>query len=108
MFKLRCYAKKDGDVFVAVCIDLCLAAQGESLQDAIEKLDSQIAFYVTDVYENERDHAEQLLTRKAPWQQRLTYYAIKFMSNIHIARDRFKDYWRSSLPYVRSEQSHSH
>ncbi|MFP3415831.1 hypothetical protein SB773_30800, partial [Bacillus sp. SIMBA_074] len=99
MFKLRCYAKKEGDAYVAVCIDLCLAAQGCSIPDAIAKLDSQIEFYVKDVLDNDREHAEQLFSRKAPWQQRLTYQLIKCANNIRGTKDRFQDYWRSTLTY---------
>lgn len=108
MFKLRCYAKKDGDVFVAVCIDLCLAAQGETIQEAVQKLDSQIEFYVTDVMENEKEYAEQLLSRKAPLMQRLTYHMIKVWVEVLGTKDRFQGYIRSSQPFMCGDHSPSH
>lgn len=45
---MRCYAEKHGALWVAVCIDLSLAAQAESLAEARRKLDAQIKDYVLD------------------------------------------------------------
>ena len=71
---LRCYAKKEQSYWVAVCIDLSLAAQADSMQEAIEKLESMIETYVDEAYTIHKDYAHQLLNRKAPLSQRLTYY----------------------------------
>lgn len=70
---LRCYAKKEQSYWVAVCIDLSLAAQADSKQEAIEKLESMIKTYVDEAYTIHKDYANQLLTRKAPLLQRLTF-----------------------------------
>ncbi|MDP3009918.1 MAG: hypothetical protein Q8N30_12730, partial [Methylococcales bacterium] len=40
--RLRCYAKKEQSYWVAVCIDLSLAAQADSMKEAIQKLESMI------------------------------------------------------------------
>lgn len=76
---LRCYAKKDGDVWVAVCIDLCLAAQGQSLKEVQRKLDSMSRSYIQEALEEDREYAYQLLTRKAPLSQIATYHWFKFL-----------------------------
>ncbi len=76
--KLRCYAKKEGSDWVAVCIDLSLAAQAESPQLAKEKLESMIATYVDEALNEHKKFALQLLSRKAPFSQRLTYYKALF------------------------------
>ena len=72
--KLRCYAKKEGSDWVAVCIDLSLAAQAESLQVAKEKLESMITTYVDEALNEHKEFAHQLLSRKAPFSQQLTYH----------------------------------
>lgn len=73
---LRCYIKKEQDHFVAVCIDLCLAAQGESIQDARQKLDAQIRGYVEEALTVDSEYADQLLNRKAPFSQRAYFHWI--------------------------------
>jgi predicted RNase H-like HicB family nuclease len=72
--KLRCYAKKEGSDWVAVCIDLSLAAQAESPQLAKEKLESMIMTYVNEALNEHKEYSAQLLSRKAPFSQQLTYY----------------------------------
>lgn len=108
MYKLRCYAKKEGALFVAVCIDLCLAAQGATIEEAKANLDSQIAFYLEDVCTTEREYLEQLLNRKAPLQQRFTYHFIKFINNTLRMKEEFQGYFRMSPPYGCNDHSHSH
>lgn len=100
MLELRCYAKKDGDAYVAVCIDLCLAAQGDSMHDAIEKLDSMIKFYIADVIENEHDYVHKLLPRKAPLSQRFTYYLISLLSRWELSKRWCKGYMEKFLDHM--------
>lgn len=67
---VRCYAERQEDgVWSAICIDFSLAAQGESFEEAKRRLDVQISDYVHEALTIDRDHAEYLLSRKAPWQQ---------------------------------------
>lgn len=77
---LRCYAKKEGNQWVAVCIDLSLAAQADSLAAAKEKLESMITTYVSEARGIHQAYAEQLLSRKAPISQRIFYGWLKVMS----------------------------
>ena len=39
---LRCYANKRGDRWQAICIDLCLAVQGNSFREVKQKLESMM------------------------------------------------------------------
>lgn len=86
---VRGYVKPDGNQWVAVCIDLSLAAQADSMEAAKRKLMEQIKSYVTEAVTIDSEHAEYLLTRKAPLSQRLEYYLIAMKERLHIngARD---------------------
>lgn len=89
---LRCYAKKDGDSWVAVCIDLGLAAQGDSLQDVKLKLESMTMSYVRDAVTVDREYADQLLNRRAPLSQVISYHFIKYRNKIGKFKDSFKTF----------------
>jgi hypothetical protein len=85
---LRCYAKKDGDMWVAVCIDLCLAAQDRSLEVVKDKLEAQIADYIKEAF-SEREYTSALIQRKAPLAQQATYYAAWLLRHVHTFKDAF-------------------
>lgn len=71
---LRCYAKREANVFLAICIDLGgLAAQGDSLDEAKTKLQAQIRDYISEI-ESEPRYARQLLSRKSPLLHRIQYH----------------------------------
>lgn len=72
-FHVRCYAKQEGDQWVAICIDLCLAAQADSYEEAKNKLEIQVNDYVHEALTVDREHAYTLLTRKAPLAHRIEY-----------------------------------
>jgi len=91
---LRCYAKKEGDQWEAFCIDLCLATSGATLPEAKQELRLQIKEYIYDAIVGEdKDFAEQLLTRKARLSQRAIYNFYKFLQSIY----RFKDDFHKSF-----------
>ncbi len=72
---LRCFAEREDGLWVAHCLDLSLAAQGDSLADVKRKLDLQIRDYVNDALAGvDRQHAAYLLKRKAPLSLWLRYY----------------------------------
>jgi len=79
---IRCYAKKDGDSWVAIAVDLSLAAQAETLEEAKEKLESMIHSYIHDAFTVDREYAEQLLNRKAPLSQRMEYAAVSMLGKL--------------------------
>lgn len=78
MKTLRCMAYKQDGVFVAVCLDLSLAAQADSLQGAKEALEAQIMDYIQEALD-EPQYASDLLNRKAPLPLWLKYYYISLM-----------------------------
>ncbi len=98
---LRCYAEQQAPrMWVAVCIDLCLAAQGESDQDARCKLDAQIDSYIEEANTVDRAHYDQLIPRMAPWRQRLKYYLIHLRLAGLLLRHQACDFARSTQPPV--------
>nr|WP_298117365.1 hypothetical protein [uncultured Pseudomonas sp.] len=81
---LRCYAERKEGYWQAFCIDLCLAVQGDSLQEVQSKLHSQITDYLTDIFEGEdRPYAAQLLSRKAPAAIIARYYFLSALLRFH-------------------------
>ena len=64
---------RENTVWVAVCIDLCLAAQGSTREQAMLSLHEQIALYVREAVTIHAEHADALLSRKAPLSDRLRY-----------------------------------
>lgn len=85
----RCFAERHGDQWLAFCIDLTLAAQGDSLADVKRRLNDQIASYVYDaIAGDDQQHAVELLTRKAPLRLRYRYYLIVALGKIHALRER--------------------
>jgi hypothetical protein len=81
-FYVRCYAKLDGDQWVAVCIDLGLAAQADTCDEVKAKLDVQINDYVFEALTVDRAHAADLLRRQAPLKNRLEYHLFWLMQKI--------------------------
>lgn len=98
---LRCYANKDGDQWQAFCIDFCLAAQGNSAQEAQEKLFNMIAEYLYDAMAGEdKEYADQLLTRKASLMQIMTYYFYKIMFKFHLFKNGVHVLFKAPVPMV--------
>ncbi len=73
---IKCYAKQEEGFWIAVCLDFCLATQGDSLEDAKRKLEEQISFYVTEALQD-KEYGSQLLSRRAPLSSWLEYYLIR-------------------------------
>lgn len=86
---VRCMARREGDVFVAVCLDLTLAAQGATLHEARSRLHAQIADYVKEAFTIDREHTVELLTRKAPLLHRFHYHLCKLRARMRPALRRF-------------------
>lgn len=79
---LRCYVKRERLCWVAICIDLCLAAQAESQEEAQKKLESMISTYVADALGKHKEYASQLLSRKAPISQIAFYYRALLLNKV--------------------------
>lgn len=100
---LRYYVKRGKSQWVAICIDLSLAAQANSREEAIKKLESMIHSYVEDTLGKHREYAEQLLSRKAPLSQKIFYHWSvfqQFLSKIFHYKNRNQIFLESyrSLP----------
>jgi len=79
---VKCYAKQEEGEWVAVCLDFCLATQGDSLNEVKRKLEEQITFYVGEALQD-KEYGNQLLGRRAPVTQWLEYYFIRFTNMIY-------------------------
>jgi predicted RNase H-like HicB family nuclease len=76
---IKCYAEREDDIWIALCLDFNLAAQGESFEEVKAKLEAMIAEYVHDALAGEdKPYASQLLTRRAHFPAWLKYYWLKF------------------------------
>jgi hypothetical protein len=73
--------RREGAVWVAVCIDLCLAAQGSSQVEATAALHEQIALYVRDAVTVDAKHADVLLRRRASLTERARYQFWRLVQN---------------------------
>lgn len=94
---LRCYAEKQDNLWVAVCVDLCLAAQADTPGEAIRKLNHQISDYVTEAFSDEC-YSKELLSRKAPWQQVLKFNWLRLALRFHFIKKSIARAFESRLP----------
>lgn len=96
---LRCYAERSGDVWNAYCLDFSLGSQADTYQQAKQKLEEQIDEFVADVLGGQdREHAVQLLSRRAPLSMWAKYWFMRAVIGVlHLvgrptpARKRFKE-----------------
>jgi len=96
---LRCYGKKSAGQYVVVCIDLCLAAQADTMEEARRKLFDQIKEYLNDaMVGDDQAHAGYLLTRKAPISQIAMYYLIKALYGLHAIKNGAYQLFSETLP----------
>ena len=70
MTALQCYAHRRGRTWHAICTDLDIAVDGESLPAVVESLETCIDLYLEDVAELPPDERGRFLTRRAPWRVR--------------------------------------
>lgn len=76
---LRCYGRKiDHKKWYAVCLELNLAVEAESLQEMKEKMGNVIMSYLDTVMETQdKESIPDLLARRAPLSDWLFYYYIR-------------------------------
>lgn len=105
---LRCYANKRDDQWQAFCIDLSLAVQGETFPEVKQKLESMMLEYVYDALAGEdKEFAEQLLSRKAPLYQRATYHLIRVGHHVGLLRDGLHKLFKEPMPLVPQQHAHA-
>lgn len=96
---LRCFAEQKGTVWQAFCLDLNLAVQGDSRYEVKAKLQSQIAEYLHDALAGEdRQYADQLLTRRAPASTWIRYYCLKAISQVINAHNGIREFFNEVMP----------
>lgn len=104
---LRCYAKREGDQWVAVCLDLCLAAQHDTLEGVKERLEEQIIDYVEEAMTVDHASAGMLLSRKAPLLQRIEYHMIAAAQKLHVMGSRIRTAFSTTLPLRVGKSCHA-
>lgn len=101
VFKVRCFIHREEELFVAHCIDLSLAAQADSMEEARHKLDAMIKdhlqYVVELVREGDMASAKQMLERKSPWSIRATYGRIYLMHKVRSGVQNIGKTWRESF-----------
>ena len=101
---LRCYGERKGHVWQAFCIDLGLATQGESFQEARDKLHGQIASYMQEALAGEdREYADQLLSRKSPLGFRLRYHFYSLLCYFDTAKKSICQIFTEVMPLSPSQ-----
>jgi hypothetical protein len=85
---LKCYAERQGQQWIAVCLDFDLAAQADTLEESKEKLHAMIGEYVHDALAGEdQAYAGQLLYRRAPRHLYLKWHLFRCLSNMRRVAD---------------------
>ena len=79
---LRCYARRNGQRWHAICTDLDIAADGESLHDAKASLAECIDLYLEAVAESPPEERPRLLARRSPWRIRAGYAGLARLSGL--------------------------
>lgn len=80
---VRCLLQHKGDQWQAFTLEFGLAAQADSDREAREKLERMLVSYLRDALTGEdREHAYELLSRKATWQVFLKYHLVWILSHI--------------------------
>ena len=71
---LRCYARPEGDHYVALCLELGLCDQGETLEAAKASLEEDLLGYLESLT---AENVSALFPRPAPWYVYLDYYRVR-------------------------------
>lgn len=104
---LRCYAERQGEQWVALCLDLTLAAQAETFDDARAKLEAMIVEYVYDAVAGEdKAHAAELLSRKAPLPYWLKYWYYRARERVGAARHGLWRLFSEPFPLLPQQPRH--
>lgn len=88
----------EGQWFVE-CLDFSLGAQETTLEAAQERLQAQVCSYVEEALTLDGGaHAEQLLSRRAPWSDWLLFRLGMVLHSLHAARGQLSAYQFSFEP----------
>ena len=89
---LRCYARKCGQQWHAICTDLDIAADGTSFQDAKASLATCIDLYLEGIQEMPTHEQRRFLTRRAPWHVRTKMAVLTWWEELRSHDSRFRGF----------------
>ena len=72
--RLRCYARPEGDHYLAFCLEVNLCDRGETLEAARTSLEEDLAGYLESLTPT---NSADLFPRPAPWRVHLDYYRVR-------------------------------
>lgn len=94
---VRCFAERIDGGWQAFSLEYGLAAQGDTLPEVRRKLQDMIATYLLDAVTVDREHAEQLLSRRASFEAYAKYYAYRLADRFHMATKK-REVYQAPLP----------
>ena len=96
---IHCYAKQESPgIWVALCLNFDLAAQGESFDDVRYRLDTMVNEYVAEALTGpDSDHAEYFLNRRAPLTCWVRYYWYRLVRRLQNGPRSFTEELRLAL-----------
>ena len=89
--EVRCYAYGADNDWQAICVDLDISVDGDSLREARDSLISCIELYLKRVAELPENQPKQHLTRISPWQVRWKLACKAWLSSI-VSRSAFQEF----------------
>jgi len=97
---LHCIAKKHDGYWSARCLDFSIYAVGDTLDEAKQKLFSEIDEYLFDAIEgDERDNAAYLLLRKAESREWFLFYTLAFLDRCHALKNWIGEAFSPAMPH---------
>jgi predicted RNase H-like HicB family nuclease len=96
---VHCIAERKGEYWQAFSLEFGLAAQADTFSEAKRRLDSMIGSYLHDALVGEdREFAEDLLSRKATWGVYAKYYRAAMLEKVAAVWGKSQDLTRFSEP----------
>jgi hypothetical protein len=83
---LRCYIEGAGRSWQGICVDLDIAAEGESLEEVRTVLDDMISTYLDSAMTYPTEERQRLLNRKSPLLLRIKFATAFFVASMFAIR----------------------
>lgn len=93
---MRCYARRHGRLWHAICIDLDIAADGALFQDARASLLMCIELYLEAITELSPGERRRFLIRRSPWYVRLKMALLAALRFAHREESRTRTFMLQS------------
>lgn len=96
---LRCFATQSNETWEAICLDLDIAAQGISFEDADHNLRDAVAMYVEYIDTLSIEERKNFLRRRVPLATRIRFAMDAALSTLgnHSGQERYQ-YYRIPFP----------